>query len=59
MDVKPILVSKSQEELLKLVRDLYALRRENKDFVNARFLTSEETLQPYQAIIGASLLNIH
>jgi hypothetical protein len=57
-DVKPLLAATSQEELLKLVRDLYALRPENKDFVHARFLTSEETLQPFKAIIGASFYPI-
>jgi hypothetical protein len=57
-DVKPILASKSQDELVKLIRDLYALRQENKDFVNARFLTSEETKQPYEALISASFYPI-
>ena len=42
-------------ELLQLIRDLYALRPENKEFIRARFLSTEETLQPYKTIIQESL----
>ena len=48
-DIKAILSQQNPQELLKLIRDLYALRPENKDFIHARFLISEETLQPYKA----------
>lgn len=57
-DIKAILSQQNPQELLKLIRDLYALRPENKDFIHARFLISEETLQPYKAIIGASFYPI-
>jgi Family of unknown function (DUF6155) len=54
-DIKRVLASKSQNELLNVIRDLYALRPEVKDFMHARFLTSEASLEPYKKIIEASL----
>jgi hypothetical protein len=54
-DIKRVLASKSQNELLNVIRDLYALRPEVKDFMHARFLTSEVNLEPYKKIIDASL----
>jgi hypothetical protein len=54
-DVKTILAQQSAPELLQLIRDLYALRPENKEFIRARFLSTEETLQPYKTIIQESL----
>ncbi len=54
-DVKTVLAQQSALELLQLMRDLYALRPENKDFIHARVLSTEETLQPYKAIIQESL----
>ena len=54
-DVKTVLAQQSAPELLQLIRDLYALRPENKDFIHARFLSTEETLQPYKTIIQESL----
>jgi hypothetical protein len=52
-DVRRTLASKSKTELLNLMRDLYAQSPANKDFVNAQFLTLEETLEPCKAIVGA------
>jgi hypothetical protein len=37
-DIKRVLASKSQNELLNLIRDLYALTPENRDFVQAQAL---------------------
>jgi len=54
-EMRRALSSKSQNELLNLIRDLYALRPEVKDFMHARFLTSEASLEPYKKIIEASL----
>ena len=54
-DVKTVLTQHFAPELLQLIRDLYALRPENKDFIQARVLSTAETLQPYKAIIRQSL----
>ena len=37
--------------MLKLVGDLYALRKENQDFLRARFLKDASTLVPYRETI--------
>ena len=42
-DVKTVLSQQSMPELLQLIRDLYALRPEVKDFLHTRFLTSAKT----------------
>jgi hypothetical protein len=54
-DVKTVLSQQSMPELLQLIRDLYALRPEVKDFLHARFLTSAKTLAPYKQTIQQSL----
>ena len=54
-DIKTVLSQQSIPDLLKLIRDLYALRPEVKDFLHARFLTSEKTLAPYKHTIQQSL----
>jgi hypothetical protein len=54
-DIKTVLSQQSMPELLQLIRDLYALRPEVKDFLHARFLTSEQTLAPYKHTIHQSL----
>ena len=53
--MKTVLAQHSAPELLQLIRDVYALRPENKDFIHARVLSTEETFHPYKAIIRASL----
>lgn len=50
-DVRRTLASKSQSELLNLIRDLYALHPEVEAFINARFVVSTANLKPYQKII--------
>ena len=54
-DIKTVLSQQSMPELLQLIRDLYALRPEVKDFLHARFLTSEKTFAPYKNTIQQSL----
>ena len=54
-DIKTVLSQKSMPELLQLIRDLYALRPEVKDFIHARCLTSAKPLAPYKKTIQASL----
>ena len=40
---------------MDLIRDLYSLSKDNKNFINARFLEKEDTLEPYKKIIERSL----
>jgi hypothetical protein len=47
-DIRRALSSKNKTELLNLIRDLYALRPENKDFIQAQTLTPKSS-QPRQA----------
>lgn len=54
-DVKAILSQQSPQELLQLMRDVYALRPEVKDFIHARVLMSEKTVKPYKQTIHQSL----
>jgi hypothetical protein len=54
-EVRRVLSAKSHEALLQLIRDLYALRPEVKDFIHARFLTTRKSLAPYKKTIHASL----
>jgi hypothetical protein len=42
-EMRRLLASKSKNELLNLIRDLYALTSDNKDFVLARVLTPKPT----------------
>jgi hypothetical protein len=54
-DVRRTLASKNQNELLNLIRDLYALHPDVKYFINARFVVSTANLKPYQKTIEESL----
>lgn len=54
-DVRRTLASKSQKELLNLIRDLYNLQPEVRDFINARFVVSAANLKPYQKTIQEAL----
>src|SRR5260370_38963828 len=42
-EMRRLLVSKSKNELLNLIRDLYALTTDNKDFVHAQVLAPKST----------------
>ncbi len=50
-DVRAILSKAGHKDLLSLVGDLYALRKENQDFLHARFLKDANTLAPYKETI--------
>ena len=54
-NIRRTLASKSQRELLNLIRDLYNLQPEVRDFINARFVVSTANLKPYQKTIQESL----
>jgi hypothetical protein len=54
-DVRRTLASKSQRELLNLIRDLYAQYPEVKNFINARLVASMANLKPYQKAIQEAL----
>src|SRR5215813_2051784 len=41
--MRRLLASKSKNELLNLIRDLYALTADNKDFIHAQVLTPKPT----------------
>ena len=42
-DIRRLLASQSKNELLNLIRDLYILNTDNKDFVHAQVLTPKQT----------------
>jgi hypothetical protein len=50
-DVKAALANLDQEQLVKLVADLYKLSNENKTFLHARFKVGDDQLGPYKKII--------
>jgi len=54
-DVKAILAQQSPQELLQLIRDVYALRPEVKDFIHARLLRAQANVAPYKHTIHQSL----
>ena len=54
-DVKQILSGKAPDELLTLINDLYALSKENKDFIHARYSITGEPLKPYKTLIEQSI----
>jgi hypothetical protein len=54
-DLRAALASQDSVELVDLVRDLHDLSQENRDFLNARYLASEDRLGPYKEMIEESL----
>ena len=54
-NVKNILVTKEPVELLMLIKDLYALNKNNKTFIEARYQVSNDVLEPYKKIISDAL----
>ena len=42
-DIRRLLASQSKNELLHLIRDLYVLDTDNKDFIHAQVLTPKPT----------------
>jgi len=53
-DIRRLLASQSKNELLNLIRDLYILNTDNKDFIHAQVLTPKpttpKTRQPKQPL---------
>jgi len=54
-DVRAVLASQGSAQLLEVVRDLYDLSQENRDFLNARYLPSENCLEPYKKAIDDAI----
>lgn len=54
-NIKSILAKKETPELLMLVKDLYALNKNNKTFIEARYLAGENTLEPFKKRIEDAL----
>ena len=54
-DIRAALNKADHKDLLSLVGDLYSLRRENQDFLHARFLKTASTLVPYKDTIEHSI----
>lgn len=50
-DVKPAVVNLDQEQLLRLVADLYRFSKENRAFLHARFGVGDDPLAPYKKTI--------
>ena len=50
-ETRSFLTEASHKDLLSLVGDLYALRKENQDFLHARFIKDGNTLTPYKKAI--------
>ena len=51
--VKAVLAEQEPKELLKLIGDLYRLSKDNRVFIESRFLAGEETLEHYKQAIAA------
>jgi len=54
-NIKSILAKKETPELMMLIKDLYALNKNNKTFIEARYLAGEDTLEPYKKRIDEAL----
>lgn len=50
-DIRSVLKEATHKDLLNLIGDLYALRKENQSFLHARFTKDENTLAPYKDAI--------
>jgi hypothetical protein len=50
-DIRSVLTEASHKDLLSLVGDLYALRKENQNFLHARFIKNGDALAPYKETI--------
>ena len=54
-DIRAVLDTQGSAQLLEVARDLYALSQENRDFLNARYLASENRLDSYKKAIDAAI----
>ncbi|MFH2114741.1 MAG: hypothetical protein ABIJ86_09575 [Spirochaetota bacterium] len=50
-DLKCKLADLDRQELLNLIKDLYAANKDNQTFLHARFALGKDVLQPYKATI--------
>lgn len=50
--VKAVLAQQEPKELLKLVGDLYRLSKDNRVFIESRFLAGDEALEHYKHVIS-------
>ncbi|MFC1835983.1 hypothetical protein ACFL2Q_14895 [Thermodesulfobacteriota bacterium] len=50
-DVKSAVVGLVKKQLVKLIRDLYRLSKQNQSFLAARFALGEDPLAPYKKTI--------
>lgn len=55
-DVKALLGNLDQNQLIKLVADLYRLSNENRIFLHTRFEIGDNPLGPYKKTIEAPFL---
>jgi hypothetical protein len=55
IDVKKSIKDIENSKLIDLVKDLYELSDENKNFLHARFLAGSSSLSKYRKIISNSL----
>ena len=55
IDVKKLIKDIENSKLIELVKDLYELSDENKNFLHARFLAGSSSLSKYRKIISDSL----
>jgi len=54
-DIKLILSQSSDQELIKLIGDLYSLNTANKTFIHSRYSIDKDPLKPYKKIIDEAL----
>lgn len=54
-DVRAVLATQGSAQLLGVVRDLYDLSQENRDFLNSRYLASGNRLEPYKKAIDDAI----
>jgi hypothetical protein len=54
-EVRTVLATQGPAQVLAVVRDLYELGGENRDFLNARCLAAANRLEPYKRTIGAAI----
>ncbi len=53
--VKAILAQQEPKEVLKLVGDLYRLSKDNRVFIESRFLAGEDALEHYKQVIAQAV----
>lgn len=54
-NVKSILATQDKTALLMLIKDLYALNKHNKTFIETRYFKSADSIEPYKKRIEDAL----